>query len=68
MKRKADALERLHQHRRRKRAGIILAQIEIDPALVELLIDADFLPPWHADNPQHVRDALTTALACWSRG
>jgi hypothetical protein len=57
-----------HHHRRRKRAGIILAQVEVDSALLELLVDAGFLQLWDADNPQHVRQALRCALQCWSRG
>jgi hypothetical protein len=60
--------ERTKRYRQRKRAGLRMATIAIEPtAVAELLIDHDFLREWDAADFSAVCAALQEAIAVWAQ-
>jgi len=63
------AADKMRRCRRRRRAGVVVLQIEVDPiAVTDWLINRGFLQPKSAvDDPAAIAAALSKAIAVWSR-
>jgi hypothetical protein len=59
--------QRTKRYRQRQRNGLIVLSVTVDlAALIDLLVDGDFLVNY-TENREKIREALEVAIAVWSR-